>query len=328
MNYCKDKDISNYFVYKHTSPNGKIYIGMTCRENPSLRWGRNGNKYTGNHRFYSDIQKYGWDNFSHDILYSNLTKEEAEQKEIELIAYYKSNQTNFGYNVAKGGNAMSEDVKKKIGDSNRNKVKSADVREYMSKLFKGRKLTPEWITKRAYAQTGIKRSDETKKKLSEKNSQKVICLNNQVIYDSLTKAAESTTANISHISACCSYKRKCSGTDNNGNYLVWMKYQDYLDNGLYNYSIKEMLLFHYKKYKDTQKLLKNKTKTNKGKIVICLETDIVYKSIAEASRYTGIRVSCISSCCHHRYEYTVKDNQIYHWMFYDEYLKSKGENFE
>jgi len=29
----------NYCVYKHTSPNGKMYIGMTG-QNPEKRWGK------------------------------------------------------------------------------------------------------------------------------------------------------------------------------------------------------------------------------------------------------------------------------------------------
>lgn len=30
--------INNYYVYKHTSPSGKCYIGITC-QNPEKRWG-------------------------------------------------------------------------------------------------------------------------------------------------------------------------------------------------------------------------------------------------------------------------------------------------
>ena len=321
MNYCNETINDRYFIYKHTAPNGMNYIGMTCRSNPRLRWGRNGNKYCDNKRFYNDIQKYGWDNFSHDILYNNLTKEEAEQKEIELIAYYKSNQQEYGHNIKKGGNAMSEDTKQKIGNANRNKVRSDKLKHYLSEMFKGRKLTPEWTTKRAYAQTGLKRSEETRRKISERSSQKIICLNNRKTYDSLTKAAESTNANIGHISSCCSFQRHSSGTDNDGNALVWMKYQEYLDNDLYNCSIEKTFSFHNNRYNNMKEKLKNKPKKNRGKPVICLETKEVYSSIKQASEKTGIRVSCISSCCHYRYEYTVKDNKISHWLFYDEYLK-------
>ena len=57
---------------------------------------------------YNAIKKYGWENVKHEILYKNLTKEEAEQKEIELIKFYNSTDDNFGYNIEKGGNANKE----------------------------------------------------------------------------------------------------------------------------------------------------------------------------------------------------------------------------
>lgn len=85
----------------HTSPNGKRYIGITSRE-PKARW-RSGWGYIANPHFWNAIRFYGWQNFSHEILYTNLTKKEAEQKEIELIAYYDSTNQNKGYNIAAGG---------------------------------------------------------------------------------------------------------------------------------------------------------------------------------------------------------------------------------
>lgn len=94
----------NYIIYKHTNKiNGKCYIGQTCQK-PEYRWGKNGNGYRGQ-IFYKAIQKYGWDNFKHDILYQNLTKEEANIKEKECIKRYNSNNSKFGYNIEDGGNS-------------------------------------------------------------------------------------------------------------------------------------------------------------------------------------------------------------------------------
>ena len=47
--------------------------------------GENGNNYKSSPYFYSAIQKYGWNSFDHDILFTNLTREEACLKEQELI---------------------------------------------------------------------------------------------------------------------------------------------------------------------------------------------------------------------------------------------------
>lgn len=92
---------NNYTVYSHTSPKGKIYIGIT-KQKPNRRWHR-GLGYKHNTYFYRAIEKYGWDNFKHEILCTNLTKEEAEAKEVDLIKKYKSNDRHFGYNIHSGG---------------------------------------------------------------------------------------------------------------------------------------------------------------------------------------------------------------------------------
>lgn len=91
-----------YFVYKHTCPNGKVYIGVTCSEEAEYRW-ISGWGYRKNVKFYADIQKYGLDNIQHEILYANLPPQEAAAKEQELIAFYNSNNVEFGYNIDKGG---------------------------------------------------------------------------------------------------------------------------------------------------------------------------------------------------------------------------------
>lgn len=98
--------MNNYCVYKHTSPNGKCYIGMTGT-NPISRWQR-GHGYQGQTKFFNAILKYGWQNFTHEILADGLSREEATAKEAELIAAYDS--VEHGYNVLPG--APSETVKK------------------------------------------------------------------------------------------------------------------------------------------------------------------------------------------------------------------------
>ena len=116
----------SYCVYKHTFPNGKVYIGITCKK-PEYRW-NHGCGYTAKrdngeyHQPYiaRAILKYGWGNVEHEILFSGLTKEEAERKEIKLIEEYKSNQPEFGYNIQNGGKSNgvhSKETKRKISES-------------------------------------------------------------------------------------------------------------------------------------------------------------------------------------------------------------------
>ena len=86
----------NYCVYKHTSPEGKVYIGMTSG-NPEKRW-KGGFGYVDNLPLFVDIVAKGWDNFRHDILISGLSEEEARVKEAEMIALYQGCDYRFGYN--------------------------------------------------------------------------------------------------------------------------------------------------------------------------------------------------------------------------------------
>lgn len=82
-----------YSVYVHTFPNGKRYVGRS--KNPLTRW-NNGRGYMTNEAMYKDIEKYGWDNIEHSIIAENLTLEEANRLERNIIDYY--NLVEEGYN--------------------------------------------------------------------------------------------------------------------------------------------------------------------------------------------------------------------------------------
>lgn len=115
-----------YIVYVHINKiNNKKYVGITCKK-PEYRWNY-GKGYKYNKHFWSAIQKYGWDNFEHIILFENLTHDEACAKEKELIEFYKSNDPMYGYNLTTGGDAnyqMSEEVKKKLSEANKGEKNS------------------------------------------------------------------------------------------------------------------------------------------------------------------------------------------------------------
>ena len=105
-----------YTVYNHKNKlNNKLYIGITNQRPPQNRWKKEGSGYKSSPHFYSAIQKYGWDNFEHNILFENLTREEACNKEKELIAEYNTTNNRFGYNMTTGGESfvMNEEVRQK-----------------------------------------------------------------------------------------------------------------------------------------------------------------------------------------------------------------------
>lgn len=91
-------------VYLHISPSQKFYVGITGRD-PQERWGNNGYGYH-NQPFFRAIEKYGWDNFHHIIIASDLTETEAKEMEKDLIALLASNHSENGYNITIGGDGI------------------------------------------------------------------------------------------------------------------------------------------------------------------------------------------------------------------------------
>ena len=108
-------------MYIHTNKiNNKVYIGQTINaNNPQNRW-EHGNGYQQVPLLYKAIQEFGWDNFSHNILKTDLTKEEADYWEKYYIKQYNSTNEAFGYNMKKGGQPLRtipEDEEIKIIDT-------------------------------------------------------------------------------------------------------------------------------------------------------------------------------------------------------------------
>lgn len=176
--------MNDFTVYMHTFPNGKRYIGITQTE-PSKRW-HNGKGYQSQY-VYRAIQKYGWDNIKHEILYTGLSQEQAEQKEQELIDQYQSANRNHGYNISLGGNhqgRVSEETKEKL----RNRITSEETKEKLRLANLGKKQSKETIEKRIQSlkggnsgsfkkgqiphNKGIPMSEEHKEKLSQINKGK------------------------------------------------------------------------------------------------------------------------------------------------------------
>lgn len=101
-----------YIIYKHTNKiNNKCYIGQTIHSLKS-RCGKNGVGYKKCTKFYRAILKYGWDNFTHEIIMNNLTKIEADFWERYYISLYDS--IDKGYNIETGGKIEGNQYKKKV----------------------------------------------------------------------------------------------------------------------------------------------------------------------------------------------------------------------
>ena len=208
--------MNNYIIYIHKNKiNQKVYIGQTCQK-PQKRW-NNGEGYKSCSKFYNAIQKYGWENFEHIILYSNLSLEKANNIEQKLIKKYHSTEDQYGYNLTSGGKNFkhNEATKQKISLANKISQKGKHwndkQRKIMSKMFSGegnpfygRHHTDEtkqiiskklkgMFTKEKHPFYGKHHTQQTKIKISNnrknKGGRKVICLNTNEIFNTINEAA-------------------------------------------------------------------------------------------------------------------------------------------
>ena len=84
-----------YYVYVHTVPNGKMYVGKA--RDIRTRW-NGGEGYAENPEFYKDIKAYGWENIKHEIISECIDNYNATVLESVLIALLKTENKSYGYN--------------------------------------------------------------------------------------------------------------------------------------------------------------------------------------------------------------------------------------
>lgn len=135
-------------VYVHTNKiNGKKYVGQSS--NIVERWRNGGKNYFSSIKFFRAIQKYGWENFTHEILYENLNKEAANKIERDLIRKYDS--INNGYNIQEGGYTS-------LTQNSLDKMSKSLKQGYLDHPERRQKISEKLI--------GRKNSEETKRKKS------------------------------------------------------------------------------------------------------------------------------------------------------------------
>lgn len=246
-----------FYIYCHTSPSGKRYIGQTC-QSPNLRWSH-GHGYRGQPYFSRAIAKYGWDNFDHQILCVVHSKKMADLFEQHYIAKYDTFDGNHGYNLTKGGGgclghkpsdaeraALSDRMRgREVSDESRRKISeslkegyrtgritppthSEEALKRMSEERKGegnpmygRHHTPEAIASMTEKRTGMKRSEEARRNISEARYKSEKIKRRQVdqfdldgnyiaTYASIKEAADTVGDFTSCIGSCCRGKMRRS----------------------------------------------------------------------------------------------------------------------
>ena len=95
---------NNYSVYQHVTPDGMYYFGQT--NNIKRRWECNGAGYKRT-ALQPYIEKFGWDNIQHIVLFKDQTKENALWIEDFLIT--TAQEDGVCINKKRSGNISKED---------------------------------------------------------------------------------------------------------------------------------------------------------------------------------------------------------------------------
>ena len=209
-------------IYKITNlKNQKVYIGQTnnfdarMRNHKSCAFNPKAKEY-GLHLYYA-IRKYGWNNFKHNIIASNLGERTAKNMEKDLIAFNKAKGTS--YNITDGGEGY-------LGNTH---VPSEETRKLWSEQRRGRKLSKEWKEKISKSLKNKEFSIEHQRRAGLALKQKKAIRVNQytldgkyiTTYESIKDAARS----IGNVKADSDIIRNCKGKTKYSHGYIW-RYKD------------------------------------------------------------------------------------------------------
>lgn len=283
----------NYCVYIHTSPSGKRYVGMTGQK-PEKRWGKNGSHYLKKEKngdymhiaFARAILKYGWDNIEHEVVASNLTREEACNFEKLLIEKLNTKNRNYGYNLKDGGTGggFSEETLKKMSESHKGIKQSEETIKKRAEKLRGsnnpnygKPMSEEQRKKISDSRSGENSymygkhfNEEIKQKMRESQKTQMIVQydlqwNVIKVWNSISNAGRELGISVANISACCRNKRRSAGG------FIWKYYDENQfawnnDRQVFQYSLSGELI-------------------NK------------FKSLTEAASKTNVSYNGILACC-------------------------------
>ena len=277
-------------IYRHIAPNGKVYIGQT-KQSVQARWenGKGYNSYQENESvFWKAIKKYGWQNFSHEIVEDNISsQEEANEREIYWIEYYRSyigfSDCN-GYNMTRGGNngdhlgyavfqisrkdlrvlkefASTAEASRAIGGNEGN---ASQIR----RCCEGKKVSCKgfyWCYKKNHSPTWKPKDNQLVSPILQIDDDFAVVRK----YESVTECIRLTNFSQGSIVSCCRRRQRKA----NGYY--WCYISDYDE----NWRPAEVSFLRNEK-------------------IYCPDLNQVYKSAIDASKKTGANRSHILRCCH------------------------------
>jgi group I intron endonuclease len=147
MGIGDDSPQKGYCMYVHQNPdNLKMYIGIS--NNVKRRWAHKEESYKHCPKIYAALKKYGWDHFTHLVLFDGMTKDEACAKETDWIKAAKL--AGMSYNITDGGEGAfgthrTEAEKQHLRECSTGRKHTQEAKEKM------RKIQQELCGKNVYA---------------------------------------------------------------------------------------------------------------------------------------------------------------------------------
>ncbi len=221
------------YIYKITNKiNNKCYLGQTTdlktRKKAYRDWKW---KCVHQEKLYNAFMKYGYDNFTFEVLDDAQDQDTLDFLENIYMLCYDSIQS--GYNIREGGanGKMSEETKQKMRNIKRSDEFKAKVSTNNARYWLGKKMPPEMVEKQtasrrgdkhcnygkhlseetrrkiSKAKTGFKHSEETKQKIS-KNSGKGMLGRHQTLEAKLLISSKQRGENSVHFGKHLSEEHK------------------------------------------------------------------------------------------------------------------------
>jgi hypothetical protein len=164
-----------YLIVNHAA--GKYYVGQHKGNNlkkylqQKLSHARKG--LSKRSRLYDALREFPAEAFTIHALLSDIqTKQELNQVERDFIAFLKSQDPEYGYNICRGGEGFtgphSESARLKVGEASRKRWANTEYKKKVSKvmslLHEGLHHTPETCQRIREIRTGSHHREDSKEK--------------------------------------------------------------------------------------------------------------------------------------------------------------------
>lgn len=292
----KEDNFSCIYLWKNLI-NGKVYVGQAQNFYKRMRGYIN---ETGNHRLIKRaINKYGFDNFDIIVLERDIPYDKLNEREIYWIRYYNSCisfANSWGYNMTEGGDGSAglkhtDETRRKLSDIRKNSghpvVCVENGRTYKNAVEASKDigasspssirdcLNGKRITAGGYHWRYL--DDVDWKPKIHGCLKPVLCIETGAEYKSIKEASRRTGINKCSISECCNGTQKRAGG------------------------------FHWKFVGDDKWVMPEDSNPGNRKPVRHIETNIIYPTVKEAAKATGLSMTSVIECCKNRVKH-VKHN--------------------